>query len=305
MPEKSIPDNAIYKGRFAPSPTGALHLGSLLSAVASYCDARANNGIWRVRIEDIDPLREIAGASDDILRTLERYALHWDGEVLYQSHRNAAYLAALDDLLRDGHAFFCTCSRKQLAEAGQSLYPGTCRRQRVAPAEPAAVKAIVPEEILCVEDGLQGRFCLHFGREAGDFVILRKEGFFAYHLAVVVDDAEQGITDIVRGRDLLDSTPYHLLLQRWLNVATPRYAHLPILTNSQGQKLSKQTFARALPSQQPGVALYRVLDLLGQQPDKQLQEASAETVLAWGVSHWNRAYIPRTVAIDAEHLQRF
>lgn len=294
---------APYVGRFAPSPTGALHLGSLLSAVAGYCDAKAHQGLWLVRIEDIDPLREIPGASADILHTLENYGLHWDGEVLYQSQRNAIYQQALDELMRAGHAFYCTCSRKQLSDHGHSLYPGTCRQQRSPPAQDCAVKAIVPEAEICFDDAIQGHVCLQFGVEAGDFVIRRKEGFFAYHLAVVVDDAAQRITDIVRGCDLLDSTPYHLLLQRWLQVASPHYAHLPVLTNAQGHKLSKQTFARALPSHHTGLILYRVLVLLGQQPDKHLQNECAITVLDWGIHHWNRNRIPHTAGINAESLQ--
>lgn len=292
---------APYIGRFAPSPTGALHIGSLLTAVASYCDALAHQGQWLVRIEDIDPLREVEGASSDILRTLDAYGLHWHGEVLYQSHRQTYYLAALDQLLHDGHLFYCTCSRKQLAEC--RVYPGTCHHRQTAPDESSALKAIVPHENLCFDDALQGRFCLHFGVEAGDFVVRRKEGFFAYHLAVVVDDAAQGITDIVRGADLLDSTPYHLLLQRWLQVATPRYAHLPVLTNALGQKLSKQTFAKPLPKDSPGRVLCKVLEALGQTPDGAMQDSAPEEILAWAVRHWNFSRIPRRSAMEAEKLE--
>lgn len=299
MPVPSAP----YIGRFAPSPTGALHLGSLLSAVASYCDARARQGRWLVRIEDIDPLREVPGASTDILRTLEAYGLHWDGEVLFQSHRLDAYAAALERMMQNQHLFYCTCSRKQLSN--QPVYPGTCREQKRQPATACAIKAIVPTENVCFQDALQGRFCLHFGIDAGDFVVRRKEGFFAYHLAVVVDDAEQQITDIVRGADLLDSTPYHLLLQRWLAVATPRYAHLPVLTNALGQKLSKQTFARALPHQHCSIALFRVLELLGQMPEPDLQWAAPHEVLDWAIQHWQLSAVPKSNALDAEPTQPF
>lgn len=295
------PAAAPYIGRFAPSPTGALHLGSLLTAVASYCDARAHQGQWLVRMEDIDPLREVPGAAIDILRTLDDYALHWDGEVLYQSHRHDAYQAALEHLMQDQHLFFCTCSRKQLAD--HPLYPGTCHGQTHPPANESAIKAIVPLENLCFNDALQGQHCLYFGIDAGDFVVRRKEGFFAYHLAVVVDDAAQGITDIVRGADLLDSTPYHLLLQRWLQVATPRYAHLPILTNALGQKLSKQTFARALPKEHKGHILVKILEILGQTPDPALMNNAPHEILQWAVEHWKLAGIPKRAEIEAESVQ--
>ncbi len=294
---------APYIGRFAPSPTGALHIGSLLTAVASYCDARAHQGQWLVRMEDLDPLREVPGASNDILRTLDDYALHWDGEVIYQSHRHDAYQAALEQLVQQQHLFYCTCSRKQLTD--HPIYPGTCHPQIHPPAEPSAIKAIVPHENLCFNDALQGRFCLHFGVNAGDFIVRRKEGFFAYHLAVVVDDAAQGITDIVRGSDLLDSTPYHLLLQRWLQVATPRYAHLPVLTNAQGQKLSKQTFARALPREHRGPILQRILQTLGQKTEAALTDAAPHEILAWAVEHWSFANIPKRLAIEGDSLQRW
>lgn len=303
---------APYIGRFAPSPTGALHVGSLLTAVASYCDARANNGKWLVRIEDIDPLREVPGASSDILRTLDEYGLHWDGEAVFQSHRQDVYQAAIEKLQQNKHLFYCSCSRKQLAD--HAVYPGTCRSQRLQPDNiPCALKAIVPKENICFDDALQGRFCLHFGIDAGDFVIKRKEGFFAYHLAVVVDDAEQGITHIVRGSDLLDSTPYHLLLQRWLQVATPHYAHLPVLTNALGQKLSKQTFARALPRERRGELLLRILGLLGQITADTLsditwqsgvrQNIPPEEILDWAIRHWHFPAIPKKLAIEAEALQ--
>jgi glutamyl-Q tRNA(Asp) synthetase len=293
--------SAPYIGRFAPSPTGALHIGSLLTAVASYCDAHAHQGKWLVRIEDIDPLREVAGASSDILHTLEGYDLHWHDDVLYQSQRHEYYLAALEQLQRDGHLFYCTCSRKQLAE--HRIYPGTCHFRQQAPSDASAIKAKTPHEMICFDDALQGRFCLHFGVEAGDFVVRRKEGFFAYHLAVFVDDAAQGITDIVRGADLLDSTPYHLLLQRWLQVATPRYAHLPVLTNALGQKLSKQTFAKPLPRENRGQVLWQVLNTLGQAPDSAMQASKPEEILAWAVKHWDFSKIPHVSAIFGESLQ--
>ncbi|CBL44009.1 Descriminating glutamyl-tRNA synthetase [gamma proteobacterium HdN1] len=280
-----------YIGRFAPSPTGLLHLGSLLTAVASYCDARASQGKWLVRIEDIDPLREVAGASSAILNTLEGFGLYWDDEVIFQSQRLSLYQDTIDTLLRQGRLFYCTCSRKQLI--GHVIYPGTCRPQKRPPEGIAwALKAEVPHREYSFIDPLQGRFGLRFGEDAGDFVIQRKEGFIAYHLAVVLDDAAQNITHIVRGADLLDSTPYHLLLQDWLQLPTPHYMHLPVITNTFGQKLSKQTGAMALSTQQRSQQLVAVLAWLGQNPEAGLAQEPVSEVLAWAVAHWQSKNIP-------------
>lgn len=227
-----------YIGRFAPSPTGPLHLGSLVAAVGSYLHARAHNGQWLVRMEDVDEPRTVRGAADGILCTLEAHALHWDGPILYQSTRKDAYQAALDTLKQSGQAFPCACSRRNLIDGA---YPGTCRNG--------------------LPPGKTARSWRFSG--AGDFILLRADGCFSYQLAVVVDDAHQGITDVVRGEDLLDSTPGQIALQKALSLPTPRYAHLPIVRNERGNKLSKQTHAPALDSSRAPQNLQTALAFLG------------------------------------------
>ena len=225
-------------GRFAPSPTGPLHPGSLVAAVGSYLHARARGGQWLVRIEDVDEPRTVAGAASDILRALEAHALFWDGPVLYQSTRKDAYRAALESLKQSGHAFPCACSRRDLIDGA---YPGTCR-DGIAPGKQAR----------------SWRF-----RGEGDFILLRADGYFAYQLAVVVDDAYQLITDVVRGEDLLDSTPGQIALQTALRVPTPRYVHLPLVRDEQGEKLSKQTRAPAIVNSRVPQNLQAALAFLG------------------------------------------
>lgn len=293
---------ASYIGRFAPSPTGPLHLGSLFTALASFLDARAVQGRWLVRMEDIDPPREMAGAADSILRTLEHYGLHWDGEVWFQSRRHAEYEAAVQRLLQQQRAFYCTCSRKDLQLLQADAYPGTCRHRHVTPPEAFAIRVQVDDQPVRFDDGLQGHCSFRLDLEGGDFIIKRKDGLYAYHLAVVVDDAAQGISHIVRGIDLLDSTPRHLFLQRMLQLPTPHYAHLPVLVNAQGQKLSKQTFATAVPLEDPTPWLFECLRALGQQPPDDLRQASRDELLDWGARHWSLQQVPRLPALAADTL---
>lgn len=256
-----------YISRFAPSPSGPLHLGSLLAAVAGWLDARAVRGQWLLRIEDIDPPREPAGAKDWILEALASHGLHWDGEPLLQSSRDAAYQAALDQLASAGMLFRCTCTRQDLRANG-GVYPGTCRDRGMAPlpaGTPHALRVRVPDfdaARIRFEDRLRGVFEFDLAAEQGDFIVRRKDGLWAYQLAVVVDDAEQGITDVVRGVDLLDSTPRQIHLQRLLGLATPRYLHLPILVDARGDKLSKQAGAEGLDLTDPQANLARVLSCL-------------------------------------------
>ncbi len=240
-----------YRGRFAPSPTGVLHPGSLVAALASWLDARAHGGVWIVRIEDIDPPREVAGASADILATLARFGLESDEAVLFQSERSAVYQAALERLIAVGAVYGCACSRREIElEAARlglapGIYPGTCRGgTRGRP--PRALRLRVPATAVAFVDRAVGRYQQALATEVGDFVVRRADGLWAYQLAVVVDDAAQGITHVVRGADLLDNTPRQIHLQRTLGVPTPAYLHLPVLTNERGEKLSKQTGARAL-----------------------------------------------------------
>ncbi|MCX8113770.1 MAG: tRNA glutamyl-Q(34) synthetase GluQRS [Burkholderiaceae bacterium] len=241
-----------YRGRFAPSPTGPLHAGSLVAALASWLDARAHGGAWLVRIEDLDPPREVPGSAEAIVRTLARFGFEPDEPVVRQSRRGALYEAAFARLRAAGLVYPCTCSRKDIEDAARAagansgIYPGTCRGRPSGAVARAAWRVRVPGETVAFDDRAAGRCSQNLAREVGDFVVLRADGPWAYQLAVVVDDAEQRITDVVRGADLLDNTPRQIFLQRALGFATPRYLHVPVVTNERGEKLSKQTGARAL-----------------------------------------------------------
>ena len=265
----------MYIGRFAPSPTGPLHMGSLVAALASWLDARAAGGRWLVRIEDLDRPRCVPGAAEEILRSLERLGLGWDGEVAYQSARQDLYLDALRRL--QGHTYWCNCPRREIADSslglaadGAHIYPGTCRAAGLAAGRAQRIRTRA--ETIRFIDRLQGDQSQVLESELGDFVLYRAEGMYAYQLAVVVDDAAQGVTDVVRGADLLDSTPRQIYLQRLLRVPTPRYLHVPAAVNAAGEKLSKQT--GALPVEPTWASVRRALDFLGQQPSDSLEEAS-------------------------------
>ncbi|WP_374443556.1 tRNA glutamyl-Q(34) synthetase GluQRS [Pseudomonas panipatensis] len=294
-----MPDSR-YIGRFAPTPSGYLHFGSLVAALASYLDARAVGGRWLVRMEDLDPPREVPGAQAAILDTLERYGFEWDGPVARQSTRNDAYAAVVEQWLRSGLAYACTCSRKQL-EGSNGIYPGTCRDARHSP-ENAAIRIRVPELEYAFVDRVQGEFRQHLGREVGDFIIRRRDGLYAYQLAVVLDDAWQGITDIVRGADLLDSTPRQLYLQELLGVAQPRYLHVPLIIQPDGHKLGKSYRSPPLSAEQAAPLLVRALRALGQQPVAELSNARPADVLAWGIAHWDAARIPRVATLEDASL---
>jgi len=292
-----------YRGRFAPSPTGPLHFGSLIAAVGSYLEAKQHNGEWLVRIEDLDPPREVAGASTLILRTLERYGFEWDGEVWYQSRRHEAYMAALETLAQDGLSYRCGCSRKEVSEQQQRLrlpegvYPGTCRRQQVSAHQRHAIRLLTEGQQASFNDGIQGVVEEDVEREVGDFVLRRADGLFAYQLAVVVDDAEQGITEVVRGSDLLSSTARQIVLQQSLGYPLPHYQHLPVAVNAHGQKLSKQTFAPSLNIDNPLPALWQALHFLGQQPIPELLEGDLSNLWQWALSHWHPERIPRRLSL--------
>lgn len=291
-----------YIGRFAPSPTGPLHFGSLIAALGSYLQARHRGGKWLVRIEDLDPPREVAGANDLILATLERYGFEWDGEVWYQSRRHAIYLEVLDELAHNGLSYRCGCSRKQVAEQQRrqglppGVYPGTCRRQQAGPHRRHAIRLNTEGQRVGFLDAVQGAIAQDVEHEVGDFVLRRADGLFAYQLAVVVDDAAQGITEVVRGSDLLDSTARQIALQTLLGYPTPGYCHLPVAVNDLGQKLSKQTFAPPLAQDNPLPALFLALRFLGQQPLGELLEGDVASFWRWALANWNAAAIPRTLA---------
>lgn len=292
--------NAV-RGRFAPSPTGPLHFGSLIAALGSFLEARRRGGEWHVRIEDVDTTRAMPGAADAILRTLERCGLPWDGPVLYQSRRTEIYRAALERLLRAGLAYPCTCSRRELARCprggdGSPLYPGHCRAGVRQPARPHAIRLRATDATLAFRDAVQGEYRQRLASEVGDFVIRRTDGLFAYQLAVVVDDATQGITQVVRGSDLLSSTPRQIYLQRLLDFPTPEYAHLPVAVDRRGAKLSKQTGAAPLDPGNPAPALWAALRFLGQAPPSELARESPATILAWAGAHWRPQRIPTVLS---------
>ena len=316
----------LYRGRFAPSPTGALHFGSLVAAVGSYLEAKTRGGLWLVRMEDLDPPREQPGAADAILRTLVACGMAWDGDLIYQSQRGAAYRAALARLEAQGLVYVCGCSRREIADshhtfaprsgahdaplarasgrgaggegtpgvaAGAPIYPGTCRNGLAPGKTPRATRVRVDDSVIEFEDALQGKLSQDLAREAGDFVLLRADGVFAYQLAVVVDDAEQGITDVVRGADLLASTPRQIYLQRRLGLHTPRYLHLPAAVNAAGEKLSKQTLAAPVDARNPVPVLAQVMDFLDHAPPAQLRRATLTEFWGWALSHWDTKRIPR------------
>ncbi|WP_160288412.1 tRNA glutamyl-Q(34) synthetase GluQRS [Pseudomonas knackmussii] len=290
-----------YIGRFAPTPSGYLHFGSLVAAVASYLDARAVGGRWLVRMEDLDPPREMPGAQDAILQTLERYGFEWDGPVERQSSRGEAYEAVIQQWLLSGLAYACTCSRKQLEGTG-GIYPGTCRNAQHDWHGDVAIRIRVPELEYAFIDRVQGEFRQHLGREVGDFIIRRRDGLFAYQLAVVLDDAWQGVTDIVRGADLLDNTPRQLYLQELLGIAHPRYLHVPLIIQPDGHKLGKSYRSPPLPVEQAAPLLVRALRALGQEAPEALVHGSPREVLDWGIAHWDAGRIPRVLTLEDARL---
>jgi glutamyl-Q tRNA(Asp) synthetase len=283
-------------GRFAPSPTGPLHLGSLLAAAGSYLDARAAGAGWLVRIEDLDTARVIPGCADSQLRTLEAFGFEWDGEVVYQSSRLEAHRAALAELAAMGRTYRCSCSRKDLAGDGQDGggYPGTCRNGPAKPG-PTAVRFRVSDAPLHFDDAFLGPQQYDLASR-GDFVVERRDGTPSYQLAVVVDDAWQGITRVVRGADLLSSTPWQIDLQRALGLPTPSYGHLPLVVEPDGSKLSKSNRALSVgalvgnrgPTDPAAVSrvLTSTLTLLSQRPPPDLAHSSIKDVWKWAIAHW-------------------
>lgn len=277
-----------YTGRFAPSPTGPLHFGSLLAAIASYAQAKINRGTWLVRIEDIDPPREPPGADKLILQALEAYGFEWDGPATYQSRFTPHHEALVEDLLATGKAYPCSCSRRTLADVARgplgAIYPGTCRTGCLD--ADVAIRLLTNDHPVCFQDALQGEHCQQLESESGDFIIKRRDGLIAYHMAVVVDDFDQGITEIVRGVDLLDSTPRQIWLQQVLGIRTPGYMHIPVAVNADRQKLSKLTGAAGLDISRPGPVLFDALQALRQQPPPDLADEVPATILAWTVDNW-------------------
>lgn len=283
-----------YRGRFAPSPTGPLHFGSLVTALASWLEAKLARGDWLVRIEDLDPLREPPEATGQILHSLECHGLFPDEPVRFQSRRHDVYLRAIETLLAQGKAYRCRCSRKQLKD-NHGHHPNRCRQGGTGPGDgPHAVRFALEDEASHWQDALLGPQTQRVHAELDDPVILRKEGFYAYQLAVVVDDIDQGITHVVRGSDLLDMTAQQQQIFRALGAEPPHWLHIPVIVNEQGQKLSKQTHAPALDDDHPARNLFLALQALGQQPEPTLARATVEEVLSWAEAHWQRSAIPLT-----------
>lgn len=300
----SLPDTT-YRGRFAPSPTGPLHFGSLVAAVGSYLEAKYHHGTWLVRMEDLDAPRCTVESGDDILRTLEAFGLHWDEDVIYQSQRTAAYEEALQQLQSIAAVYLCACTRKEIADSalhgidGQ-IYPGTCRNGIPAGRQGRAWRVRTGNQLVKFDDALQGKISQYLENEIGDFVVKRADGLFAYQLAVVVDDAYQGITHVVRGADLLTSTPRQIYLQRLLGLPTPHYMHLPIAVNSQGEKLSKQTLAAPVGTHNPSAALWGALTFLQQEPPAELANYDLPVLWHWALANWRAENLAgiKTLAVD-------
>ena len=290
-----------YRGRFAPSPTGPLHFGSLVAAVASWLDARSQRGEWLVRIEDVDETRTVPGADREILAQLAAFGLSHDGEIVWQSRRKALYEAALARLGSHGLLYRCRCSRREIADSAIAgpdglVYPGTCRELQLDASTPGADRIRTEGGAIELTDRVQGRIVQDVAREIGDFVLKRRDGLHAYQLAVVVDDALQGITDVVRGADLLASTPRQILLQRLLGYATPRYLHIPVATDERGEKLSKQHLAAPLDASDASEAIDAALEFLGQE---KVAKAAPASMLAAAASSWDASRIPRAIGRPA------
>lgn len=285
-----------YRGRFAPSPTGPLHFGSLVAALGSCLEARAQGGEWLVRMEDVDEPRCSPDVAAAMLRTLERLGFEWDGAVMVQSARKPRYRELLERLKQAGLAYPCGCTRRELADSaiahdGAAIYPGTCRSGLPPGKAARSWRLRVDDASVTFEDAIQGTIRQQLGRDVGDFVLLRADGYFAYQLAVVADDADQGITHVVRGADLLDSTPRQIHLQRCLGLPTPAYAHLPVALNAQGEKLSKQTLAAAVDAMPAERTLLAALRFLGQAPPQDL--GGKASIWAWALANWRLDEVPR------------
>lgn len=280
-----------------------MHFGSLVAAVGSYLEAKSKGGAWLLRIEDLDKPREMSGAADAILRVLDAFGFAWDGPVVYQSRRQALYRNALEELRRQGLVYYCGCTRREVADSSFNgpdglVYPGICRGGLPPERIPRAMRLKVAGDIGFV-DRVQGEIYQMLEQDVGDFVLYRADYVYAYQLAVVVDDAEQGVTEVVRGSDLLLSTPRQIYLQRLLGLREPSYLHLPVALNEHGEKLSKQTLASPVDANAAVPVLCQVLDFLGQQPPIELRQAGLNEVWDWALKHWNAKRIPVATGLVA------
>jgi glutamyl-Q tRNA(Asp) synthetase len=280
--------NESYIGRFAPSPTGPLHLGSLYTALAGFLDARSHRGQWLLRIDDLDTPRNAPDSIGNILKTLEVFGLHWDGGIAFQSRHLDSYNEAIHTFTKTGLTYPCTCSRKALSFAPSSaIYPGICRNARTSDVVSHALRIKTDNRIIAFHDRLQGLIADNLAGQHGDFIVKRKDHVIAYQLAVVLDDDRQHITHVVRGIDLLESTPKQIYLQHILELPTPRYMHVPVIIDARGHKLSKQTQAPAVDLKTPPTVMFELLSLLKQNPPGELRHASCAEQLDWAVIHWD------------------
>ena len=304
---EAVTEKVQVVGRFAPSPTGPLHYGSLVAALGSYLMAKSSGGMWLLRMEDLDQPRVVPGIADDMLATLETLGFRWDGEVVYQSRRSAQYRDAAQELIRCGLAYPCGCTRNEIAQIASAphedglVYPGICRDGLPPSKSERALRVKVYDEVLAFDDLVMGHYSQHLSGSCGDFVIHRADGPYAYHLAVVVDDAAFGVNQVVRGADLLSSTPRQIYLQRVFGYETPRYAHLPLVTGPDGAKLSKRDHAVSIAAgcdlvRKGGALLLSALRFLGQAPPPELTGATPGETLQWGVANFDLTKVPRVSA---------
>ncbi|MFH0256015.1 tRNA glutamyl-Q(34) synthetase GluQRS [Vibrio rumoiensis] len=287
-----------YIGRFAPSPSGPLHFGSLVAALGSYFQAKSHQGQWLVRIEDLDPPREMPGAASLILSTLEHYGLHWDQSVIYQSQRHQRYQEQIETWLQSGRAYYCQCTRKQIKQSG-GFYLGTCRKKNIINSENCSIRLKVDDAIEQFHDEKHGIITIPKQLAEEDFIIKRRDGLFAYNLAVVLDDIDQGITQVVRGADLIEPTGRQINLYRYLQHPEVSYVHLPLAVDAQGHKLSKQNHAPAVDIKSPKQTLMKVMSFLGFTLPKDFESASIEQMLDWGTRNWRLTQLPNALTLDS------
>lgn len=282
-----------------------MHIGSLYSALASFLQARSKNGKWLLRIDDLDTPRNVPGAADTIIKTLEHFGLHWDDSILYQSQQIDSYKAALDTLDQFNRLYPCICSRKSLTQyhkdhpEKKSAYPGFCRNKTINGSQPHALRIRVEDSYCSFSDALQGTFSQNLAQQTGDFIVKRRDHIIAYQLAVIVDDQEQQVTEVVRGYDILDSTAKQIYLQQLLNFPTPTYMHIPVIVDQLGYKLSKQYGAKPVDAHTPVAILYTLLGLLKQNPPKELNQASVTELLNWALLNWNPDPLKKIVQLYA------
>ncbi|MBL4279101.1 tRNA glutamyl-Q(34) synthetase GluQRS [Vibrio fluvialis] len=289
-----------YIGRFAPSPSGPLHFGSLIAALGSYFQAKSQQGQWLVRVEDLDPPREMPGAADRILQALDTYGLHWDGEVVYQSQRHGLYQGQIDAWLSSGQAYYCQCTRKQIKAAG-GFYPGTCRDKQLPFSPDCAIRLRMDNPVYSFIDLKHGEITIPSALAEEDFIIKRRDGLFAYNLAVVLDDIDQGVTEVVRGADLIEPTGRQISLYHTLKQNPVSYLHLPLAMDGNGNKLSKQNHATAINPDDPKPTLIHAMSFLGFDIPEDFMDARIEEIIAWGCQNWQIAQLP----VETEITPRF